>query len=423
MPDIDVAVVGGGLAGIASAVAAKKAGLEPVVFEADDVAGGKARTTDGCERGPQSFAGRHASFWELFEALGITDDALPLPATSKVRYIARGGRLRKVGPLSGAIRFSELMGIAGDFLRSRPVPPGPLSVHDFFASRFGASFASGPGAAMVTGIYAGDPNKLSARGCFPDFVAAADAKGSLVRGMFSATKTSTGKRGFYTLKGGLGRIGEAAAKVLNLKLSAPVREIRRDGDGFRLQAAGEDWRARALIIATEAHVAAKLLWPVAPELGAALGKLEYVPISVVHWMSGVAKLPSGFGYLAVPSEGLFALGTIFREKHYSTFVRGAEHTDAQLLDGINADLQKLTQGRVEIVLRIERHPWAVFQPTVDITPVRETIPVAADAARIVLAGSYLGSAAMKDAIASGFAAGQKAAELTQRTQQGSRSVP
>src|SRR6476619_191910 len=100
------------------AVAAKRAGADTVVFEADSVAGGKARTTDGLERGPQSFAGRHAVFWELFEALGITDDAVPLPATSKRRYIARGGKLRQVGPWSGAIRFGEMMGIANDALRT-----------------------------------------------------------------------------------------------------------------------------------------------------------------------------------------------------------------------------------------------------------------------------------------------------------------
>jgi oxygen-dependent protoporphyrinogen oxidase len=423
MPEVDVAIVGGGLAGIASAVAAKKAGVDAVVFEADAVAGGKARTTDGLERGPQSFAGRHAVFWELFEALGITDDAMPLPATSKVRYIARGGKLRKVGPWSGAIRFSEMMGIVGDALGSRRVGPEVLSVHDFFASRFGASFASGPGGAMVTGIYAGDPKKLSARGCFPDFVAAADTKGSLVRGMFSATKSKTGKRGFFTLKGGLGRMGEAASKVLQLKLSTPVRELRRDAEGFRLQAGNEEWHARSLVVATEARVAAKLLWPVAPELGAALGKLEYVPISVVHWTSTDAKLPTGFGYLAVPSEGLFALGTIFREQHYSTFVRGAEATDEQLLAGINSDLGKLTGGRVEKILRIERHPWAVFQPNVDVMAVRETLGPLADSARIVLAGSYLSSAAMKDALISGFAAGEKAAQWSQHQSATTRSVP
>src|SRR3954469_17333389 len=115
---VDVAIVGGGLAGISAAVAAKKAGVDTVVFESDAVAGGKARTTDGCERGPQSFAGRHAVFWELFEALGITNDALPLPATSKVRYIARGGKLRRVGPWSGAITLGELLGIARDALGS-----------------------------------------------------------------------------------------------------------------------------------------------------------------------------------------------------------------------------------------------------------------------------------------------------------------
>src|SRR5262249_44771607 len=120
---------------------------------------------------------------------------------------------------------------------------------------------------------------------------------------------------------------------------------------------------------------------------------------------------------------LFALGTIFRPAHFSTFVRGAESTDAQLLEGLNADLSKLTGGRVEKVLRIERHTHAVFQPTVDIAPVRESIPSLAEASGLMLAGSYLGSAAMKDAITSGFAAGNKAALRSRRKPEDTRSVP
>jgi predicted NAD/FAD-binding protein len=239
--------------------------------------------------------------------------------------------------------------------------------------------------------------------------------------MMSATNTSTGKRGFYTLKGGLGRIGEAAAQALDLQLSSPVREVRREGEGFRVQGVTE-WRARALVVATEAHSAAKLLWPIAPDLGAALGTLEYVPISVVHWTSEHAQLPKGFGYLAVPSEGLFALGTLFREAHFSTFVRGAEHSDAQHVDGIAADLLRLTGGRIDKVMRIERHPHAVFQPTVTALPTRDALVGMSDAAGVTLAGSYLGSAAMKDALASGFAAGLKAAQLSQRKTAWSRSL-
>jgi hypothetical protein len=164
------------------------------------------------------------------------------------------------------------------------------------------------------------------------------------------------------------------------------------------------------------------VWPITPELGAALGKLEYIPITVTHWTSSDARLPTGFGYLAVPSEGLFGLGTIFREAHYSTFVRGAEHTDAQLVEGINADLKRLTGGKAEKVLRVERHTHAVFQPTVTGVPIRDSVMPLSEAAGLTLAGSYLASAAMKDALISGFSAGRKAAELSQRKTAGSRSL-
>ena len=76
-------------------------------------------------------------------------------------------------------------------------------------------------------------------------------------------------------------------------------------------------------------------------------------------------------------------------------------------------MRRLTGGTVEEILRVDRHPHAVYQPKVP--------RLAFDDEGMVLAGSYLGAAAMKDAIASGFTAGRRAVELAQRTPAWSRS--
>lgn len=423
--DVDVCVIGAGLAGIAAALGAKQAGADVVVLEAGATAGGKAQTLDGLERGPHSFNGRYQVFWQLLDALKLTGEATPLPATASTRYLARGGRLHalKPSPLTllstKALTFTEKLALAREAATRRPVQAG-ASVHDFFASRFTQSFAEGPVAAMISGIFAGDPRALAIDACFPDLVERATHERSVIKAMMKAPKT--GRRGLFTLHGGLGRIGEAAQRLLPLELSSPVRELARDANGFRIHAR-RALHARAVVVATEAPAAAKLLWPVSPKLGAALGQLQYVPLSVVHWEGAAARFGEGFGYLACPSERLFGLGTMFGPGHrFSTFVRGADEGDARLIEGIASDVAKLTGGAFGRLLRVDRWPHAVFQPTLEVLPARALLEGLADEAGVVLAGSYLGASAMKDALASGFAAGKRAWEASQRTPAWSRSL-
>lgn len=422
--DVDVCIIGGGLAGIAAALAAREAGASVLVLEASDRAGGKAKTDGGMERGPQSFNGRYEVFWRVLDALKLTGEAYELGAASHTRYLARGGALHalKPSPLTllrtGAITPKEKLRLLKDATVGGAVAPA-ASIHDFFAQRFGSSFAEGPVAAMISGIYTGDPRTLSLEGCFPGLYERAVAKKSVLRGMLSAPKT--GRRGFFRLKGGMGRIGEEAAKLLPIELSSPVRELHRDGSGFWVHARRQV-HARAVVVATEAPAAAKLLWRVSPKLGAALGELRYAPITIVHWESNDARFGEGFGYLACPSERLFALGTMFHGTRFSSFVRGHEADDAVLTEGVASDVRKLTGGTVGRVLRIDRWSHAVFQPTVEVLPVRATLSGLSEEAGVVLAGSYLGASAMKDALASGFAAGTRAHEASQRMQAWSRSL-
>jgi len=422
--DVDVCVIGGGLAGIAAGLSAKAAGASVVVLEASGEAGGKVRTADGMERGPQSFNGRYEVFWQLLEQLGLTDQATALPHESGTRYLARFGRLHalKPSPLTligtGAVTLREKLALARDAAAFGPVEPA-ASLHDFFAQRFGASFAEGPLAAMVGGIWTGDPRELAVDGCFPGLRENAVKRRSIIKGLMPGGKSA--RRGIYRLKGGMGVIGAAALKQLPIELNAPVRELARDANGFWVRG-GPDLHARAVVVATEAHTAAKLLWPVSPKLGAALGQLAYAPVTVVHWEGEGARFGPGFGYLACPSEQLFAMGTMFHGTRFSSFVRGASADDAALAAGIAADVRKLTGGSVGRVLRVDRHTHAVFQPTVAALPVRDGLPALADEAGVLLAGSYLGASAMKDALASGFAAGKRAWEVSQRKPQWSRSL-
>lgn len=429
--EVDAVVIGGGLAGIAAAAELRASGRNAVVLESGAQLGGKAQsfTVDGAllERGPVSFAGRHPELWKLVRLLQLEADVVRLGRTARARYVVRGGKLRGVVPhplsllTTRVVTWGERLRLLKELVFGTAPLAQEATLLEVFERHLGQSFAHGPATAMVTGIFAGDPKRLSADACFPDLIAAARAKGNFLLGALAGPTTPGERRpGLFTLKGGLGRFGARAQETLEARLGAPVEALERQGDLWRVATAKESFRARAVVVATEAHAAAALLSKSLPAASAALGAFEYAPMTVVHWREaepGSAKLPQGFGYLTPPSERRFALGTLFLSSlrgeargQYASFIGGALEParaaldDVALAQGVKQDVEALTGGRFGEVLHVQRWPQAVFQPVVGTGARRDALRAALGEEGLVLAGSYLGSAAMKDAVRSGFEA-------------------
>lgn len=428
-----IAVVGGGLAGLSAALALKARGREVLLLEAGPTLGGKLQslTRDGLvlERGPVSFSGKHPELWRLLAMLGLSGEAERLGAAAATRYVVRGGALRgvKPSPLSlvstRVVTWAERARLVREFIVGTGVSPDDSSVRELFARHFGDGVADGPAAAMVGGIWAGDASTLSAEACFPEWLAAARAKGHLLRGAFAPSPIE-GERhpGLYSLRGGLGRIGAAAAEKLSPLLSSPVTTLERRGAGFVVRTPGGRYEVASVVLAAQSFQAAVLLAPVMPRAADLLTELKYAPLTTVHWRereAGESGLPQGFGYLSPPNEGRFALGTVFvgalhgeKAGRYVSFVGGALFPDraaaspGELEQGVAGDVKALGGGRLGEVLHIERWSHAVFQPELGTLARRAALSQALAGQGVFLAGSYLGASAMKDAVRSGFAAAE-----------------
>ncbi len=432
---VDVLVVGGGLAGITAALELQRLGRRVLVVERGAQLGGKAGSTltamGSFPTGPTSFNGRYPAFWRLLDLLGLTEEATRLRPASSARYIVRDGKLNglRPHPLSvlgtGALSLGDKWALAKEFLSPSParVEVSDESLEALLVRRFGQKTVDHFLSAVMTGIFAGDLRTLSAQACMPALVNAEKEYGSVLKGAFRAMKTSeSGARpGLYTFAQGFGVIGDRAAQRLTCSLQTEIEAISIDARGVTAlgRRAGEavEFHAASLLVATEADVAARLLLRAAPAVSSVLSEFRYAPVTLVQWaekVSGDSKLPLGFGYLTAPVEGLFALGTLFvgdlleeSPRRFSAFVGGALNparaglSDAELVAGTQGDLTKLTGGVVGQVMQVVRWPRAVFQPAVghatQISRLRSSLP-----AQLVLAGSYFGGAAMKDALISGF---------------------
>ncbi len=204
MPDPkQVVVIGGGISGLVCAYRLKQLGVPVTLLEASSRAGGVVATVekDGFlfERGPQSFQGTDAMLGLIGE-LGI-DEELQRADPKAPRFIYVRGKLQKVPMTPQALLASSFLGVnsrfkiaSEPFLRSKP-PATDESVADFVRRKFGHEILEYLVAPFVSGVYAGDPEKLSLKAAFPTLEEWEREYGSVLRGAMKSRSASEKRAG------------------------------------------------------------------------------------------------------------------------------------------------------------------------------------------------------------------------------------
>ncbi|OLN23808.1 protoporphyrinogen oxidase [Domibacillus antri] len=255
-----VAVIGGGITGLAAAFYLQKQTGQPVdvtLIEASSRLGGKIQTVkkDGfiIERGPDSFLERKTSAARLAKEAGL-DHLLTNNATGK-SYVLVGEKLHsmpegsvmgvptKVSPFvtSGLFSLPGKVRASADFLLPKSKPKADQSLGQFFRRRLGDEVVENLIEPLLSGIYAGDIDNLSLMATFPNFYHAEQKHRSLVRGMKKMTPSSKQpapreqKKGiFLTLTGGLESLVEGIESKLlpgSVLKNTSVNRIVRQPDG------------------------------------------------------------------------------------------------------------------------------------------------------------------------------------------------
>src|SRR5690242_7984872 len=253
-----VAVIGGGVAGLAAAHELVRRGAEPVVFEAAGRAGGKVgtRTEEGwvTEDGPNFLA---KPLDALLDASGLRAEVVkPQPPTT--RWVHLGGRVLKAPSLGLLARAGAFRAFLEPFF-ARPLRED-VSLRDFLEQRLGARAGGLAAILMSAGVYAGDPALLSARDAFPT-IGELGAKGSLIVNAMRRPKGPP-RTGLWTLRRGLGSLVEGVAAGLpdRLRLGRKVARLSPAAPGWEVEGESFD----AAVLALPAAQAAELSRPFAP---------------------------------------------------------------------------------------------------------------------------------------------------------------
>jgi oxygen-dependent protoporphyrinogen oxidase len=198
--------------------------------------------------------------------------------------------------------------MALELFRRRPTPyqaGRDRSVAEFVVDHFGQETLDYLAEPLLSGVYGGDPRRLSMASVLPRFLQMEAKYGSLGRAvMQSKSQGSAGGSLFRTLKGGLGTLVDAVSKRLTVRHHA-VEAIEKRDNGFRVRAAGDWIEADHVILACPAWAAAGLAGRLDGDLGRSLDAIPYsssLTLSLIYKSSEFDGKRAGFGFLVPQKE-------------------------------------------------------------------------------------------------------------------------
>lgn len=333
-----VAIVGGGIAGLAAAyelsTQARERDLPLAVdlYEAGDRLGGAILTErDGAwvmDAGPDAILTLKPAALQLCRELDLDEEVIPTRDEDRgVALYSRGAlrplpygtgssALRKLWAYanSGVVSWRSKLRMAADLVLPRGDIDDDLSMSEFFGRRLGREAVDRIVDPLIAGIYSGDPDKLSIYSTFPRFPQMVKKRRSLLLTLLRAPQSSrSGGRTlpvFCSLRDGLGRMVERLEDRLvgvTIYRGRPVKTVTRSEGRYALvSAAGQHDGYAAVVVATPAWVAADLLSDLTPEPARKMRSIRYVSSATVFFAYRAADLgsrPRGYGFLVPTVEG------------------------------------------------------------------------------------------------------------------------
>ncbi|MEP0548984.1 MAG: protoporphyrinogen oxidase [Rhodothermales bacterium] len=451
MPDSPaIAVIGGGISGLAAAWRLQALGGAVTLFEASDRTGGVIRSTrrDGflVDEGPNTLVARSTVVTDTIEALGLASERVAANEVADARYVVRDGALVRIPTSPSGLLTTPLLSawaklrlLGEPFVRPHDGDDEALAA--FVRRRLGPEVLDYAVNPFVAGVYAGDPAHLSTRHAFPMLHTLEREHGSLLRGMIhrvrnradAAPKPSPHP---FSFRGGAQALPDAFAGAIGpdaIRLRAPLVALRHDSSGWRVTTRTDDGttnedRFDGVVFTAPLHRLPAIDFEPDVDLGP-LADVVYPPLSVLALgfrRADVVHALDGFGVLVPEREGLNVLGALFSSTLFpgrapdghvllTCFVGGMRRPDLaplptdDLVPLALADLRALLDVRGKPVF-VHRVLWerAIPQYQVGYGRVIETLDaLEARHAGLAVAGNVRRGISVGDALEAGLDAAER----------------
>lgn len=339
----DTVILGAGISGLSVAHALCPSGKKILALESANQVGGAIQTTASegylAEHGPNSILVKDKRVAEMLESAGLNKkESQSARDEAKKRYIVHEGEPHAMPgsalgmlktplfSLGGKLRFA-LEPLIGRY-KGREKGQGEESFADFVRRRLGPDMLASAAGPFVSGIYAGDPEKLSVRHAFPRLWNLEDRYRSFILGAI-ALQFGSGNNPhrlapsrMLSFHSGMHAMPKAISNNLpadTVRLGCKIDDIQQTPDGWRVRWSdangSHETNCRHLVSTVPHHRLDALPLPDAVSKNLApVVSLASPPVTSLvlgFKKEGIAHPLDGFGMLIKQSENSPLLGVLF----------------------------------------------------------------------------------------------------------------
>ena len=376
-----VAIIGAGVTGLTAAFYLRRQGVAVTVYEAGTRAGGVIQSVrrDGflAECGPNTLLETSPKISQLVRDAGLAARRLDPDPRAEARFVVRDGRVIEMPASVPGFLTTKLFSLRGKlaFLREPFIKPRrdgvEESIAEFVTRRFSREFLDHAIDALVGGIYAGDPQKLSVTHAFPRLKSLEDNYGSMVKGQIFGARArkksgeiANDRAPKFSFDEGLQVLTDTLAAQLGeaLKLNSPVTRLTKTERGWAVTAKETTTHAAVIFCGTAGGLARLQLESAGRTCTTeSFSEIRHPPVASVvlgFRRADVAHPCAGFGMLIPKIAGYKILGTIFSSSLFpnrapdshvllTSYIGGERYPElaalpeAQLRELVVADLRAL----------------------------------------------------------------------------------
>jgi len=339
-----ITILGAGISGLATAYWLNKDGFDVQILEAKNKPGGSMETSyeNGflVDYGPNSGLETTPLIRQLVDEIGLSNEMIYASESSNKRYILRNDKLHALPTSPPALIKSNLFSLKGKIRLAGEPFIGKSndgyyqSIAEFVRRRLGQEFLDYAIDPFVSGVFAGDPNKLSVKSAFPKLYRLEEVYGGLVKGMIKGARErkkraeqSKQNAKMFSFINGMQTFPTAIAKMFEEKISYESRVQSVERRVANVEFESDKWKVTFeksgkinelisdyVLSTIPVYEASKIFSCLEEEFAKHADDIYYPPVMVLYLgfkKEQIGQPLDGFGYLIPSKEKKIFLGAIW----------------------------------------------------------------------------------------------------------------